>query len=397
MVVVGEVRGVRVFCCRICGEEREDALAIDAMVWQGGICNGGDGGEDVDGHERFGAGGVCWDSSGPTHDAGDAGAAFEARAFAFAEGCGGSGVISVGEPRPVIGGEDDEGVVLESVPFECGENLTDCVVDLHDDIRVEACAGFSFELVAHEEGDVGHVGGEIEKERTILVLLDELDGAFCVLAGEEGLIFAGQAGFEGGIVFVEREWRVGPGFGFWVMRPHVVGVRDAEVFIEAVLGGQEVRVVSEMPFSGHSRGVSFLFEEPCDGGFVGVQADFGAGTKCSAEADAIGVTAGEKRGAGCRADRLCDMEVRELPAIFRELVQMGSGDGFGSEATDIGVSLVIREDQNDIRAIWICLERQCDAGEGEEEEEEVTHGVDGAEGGEGSQENAFSKGTASAA
>ena len=52
--------------------------------------------------------------------------------------------------------------------------------------------------------------------------------------------------------------------GFCRHALHVVGVRYAEVVIEALLRRQELRLIADMPFADAHRGVAFLFEEVGD-------------------------------------------------------------------------------------------------------------------------------------
>ena len=129
----------------------------------------GDGGEKVDGHEHVFGFGAGWNFSGPTHDARFAGTAFPIGAFAFAQGVGGAGVIAVVEPWAVVGGVDDPGVFFETVAFEGVHDLADGPVDFLDDIAVKAALGFAAEFVAHVQGNVRHVVGEIKEEGAVFV------------------------------------------------------------------------------------------------------------------------------------------------------------------------------------------------------------------------------------
>jgi hypothetical protein len=52
------------------------------------------------------------------------------------------------------------------------------------------------------------------------------------------------------------------------MRPHVVRVRQAEVFVEAVVHRKKLLMMSEMPFAGHARGIALLLEQLGDRHFA---------------------------------------------------------------------------------------------------------------------------------
>jgi hypothetical protein len=80
---------------------------------------------------------------------------------------------------------------------------------------------------------------QVEEEGFVLRFLDELDGALGEGFGELFLIVRGDGGVHDFGAFDER---AGPGrcpFGLGVKGPHVVGVGDAVVVVEAVVGWQE--------------------------------------------------------------------------------------------------------------------------------------------------------------
>ena len=103
--------------------------------------------------------------AGPAHDARHAVAAFPHRALAFAQRAGGAGVVAVVEPRAVVGGEDDERVVIEAVALERVEDLADRPVDFHHDIAEQAGAAFAAELVGDVQRHVDHRVRHVQKER----------------------------------------------------------------------------------------------------------------------------------------------------------------------------------------------------------------------------------------
>ena len=64
----------------------------------------------------------------------------------------------------VVAGEDDEGVVVEAFLFEGVDHARHAVVELLDDVAVEACARPSAEGGRGHAGFVGVVGGVVEEE-----------------------------------------------------------------------------------------------------------------------------------------------------------------------------------------------------------------------------------------
>ena len=74
---------------------------------------------------------------------------------------------------------------------------------------------------------------------------------YCV--GKLLLIFVAEPDLHGFVALDERQRRIRAGFCLRVMRPHVVRVRQAEVFIEAMVRREKLRMAPEMPFARHAR------------------------------------------------------------------------------------------------------------------------------------------------
>jgi len=86
---------------------------------------------------------------------------------------------------------------------------------------------------------------EIEEEGAILVGVDEFDGMFGIPGGELVLIFVRDIGDNDFVVFEHAEVGIVAftvfGINDW---PHVVGVREAEVFVEAVAQWEKLRGIA---------------------------------------------------------------------------------------------------------------------------------------------------------
>ncbi len=74
----------------------------------------------------------------------------------------------------------------------------------------------------------------------------------------------------------------------------------------------------------------------------------GFGTKCAMNADTVGIAARQQGRARGRADRLGHVEIREPPPLPGEPVEIGRVESLGTEATDIGVTLIVRENDEDV-------------------------------------------------
>src|SRR5205814_173157 len=84
------------------------------------------------------------------------------------EGSGG-GIVSTGrfDPWAVIGGEDDQSMVVEADRAEFVEDPAGRGVELLDRVAVEAVSTLALERLARPQRDVGHVVGEVEEEGSI--------------------------------------------------------------------------------------------------------------------------------------------------------------------------------------------------------------------------------------
>ena len=78
--------------------------------------------------------------------------------------------------RAIVAGEDHEGVVHQLETVERVEHGTERGVHLLDDIATRAELGFANETRMRHAGHVNVMRGEVEKERPVLLLLDEVHG-----------------------------------------------------------------------------------------------------------------------------------------------------------------------------------------------------------------------------
>jgi len=274
------------------------------------------------------ADGAGFDAAGPAEEEGDAVAGFVGIGFLAApEEVGPVAAVFFHVaffPRgAVVAGDDDEGAGGLAGAVDGGEDLADGVVELFDEIAVE------FGLAAAEGragGDPGGVwGGQGNVAEIGAGFFDELDSA----AGEAGEDFVhGEIGGDGAAAPVGAAFEVEIG-------GHVEGGGDAEVFVEAMVGGggaQFVGVVdgfggaeAEVPFAEAAGAVAGGAEQGSDGGparfdeaggFAVEDAIFEAGAPAvAAREEAVtgggadargGVGIGEPRKSGCRSTACAD-------------------------------------------------------------------------------------------
>ena len=103
-----------------------------------------------------------------------------------------------------------------------------------------------------------------------------------------------------------------------------------------------------MPFAENGGGVAALFDEFGESHFVRADADFGARAERAVNAEAVWIASGEEPATGSGADGLGDVEIAEDAALGREAIEVGSDETFRAEDADVGVALVVGEDDDDV-------------------------------------------------
>ena len=188
-------------------DEIDNAFTVDLVVRQFGPDQLRDRWQNVDRHRRRAADGVGRYGSGPPHERAFTATTVEHRALALAERRGRAGVVAVTQPRAVVGGEDDERVFVELVFAERVEDPADAPVDLHHHVTEQAGPAFALELIGDIQRHVHHRVRHVDEKWTLLVLLDERDGALGVLRGELLLVFAGNLRVDDFVPVDERQVR----------------------------------------------------------------------------------------------------------------------------------------------------------------------------------------------
>ncbi len=129
------MRGARLGIAR---EHRPDVAPVDDPVRRRfGARERREGRQDVDRHGGRGGRPARRDPPGPAGDEGNAHAAVEYGPLPLAQGPRRSGVVAVGEPGPVVRGEQDHGAPVDPEPAQGLQHLPDGPVDLRDHVAVE--------------------------------------------------------------------------------------------------------------------------------------------------------------------------------------------------------------------------------------------------------------------
>lgn len=179
-------------------EVREDVGAIELKISRRG--SSGDltkGGEKIEAGDRLSESLLRGDGAGPADDTGDAESGFGSPEFHAAKRSGGAeGILRAAVASEgfgaVVGGEDDEGVLVELELLEGGVELADGGIEVGDVGKVEslffltgALAIFFHEWLGGGDGLVWLVEGEVEKKGFFgSLFFDRLDPADCFVGGD---------------------------------------------------------------------------------------------------------------------------------------------------------------------------------------------------------------------
>ena len=164
-------------------------------------------------------------------------------------------------------------------------------VDFRDHVAKKAAIGFALELVGNEKRHVRHGVGQVNQQRSVPVLFDELHRPLGIPRGQVPLVLRGDVRIDGLFFFNQRQR--GEVLSGGMRRPHVVGIGQPEIVVEPVPRGKELGMVAEVPLAVDRRGVAALLDEFRKGHLVGVDTVPRAGAQGPQNPDAIRITAGD--------------------------------------------------------------------------------------------------------
>ena len=116
-------------------------------------------------------------------------------------------------------------------------------------------------------------------------------------------------------------WQVA---NFRMKWPHVIAVRQAEVFVKAILLREKLVMMSQMPLTKTGGGVSFLLTKFSQSHLVRMNALIGIWPQRAQNSESHVVATCQQTGTRCRANGLRNVEVRKLPALCSHLIQVRS-------------------------------------------------------------------------
>ena len=135
--------------------------------------------------------------------------------------------------------------------------------------------------------------------------------------------------------------------------PHVF--RSTVVAVEALVLGREFFFVPKVPLAHHQRLVPCPVALLGDRDFVGVQAkkpmSFSIAIDPHIEPTPLRIRSRQKSGSSGTADRRGGVKVSKLQTLPSQAINIGRRNCFGSVATNVAVSHVVHQDENDVRLV----------------------------------------------
>ena len=189
----------------------------------------------------------------------------------------------------------------------------------------------------------------------VLVGGNELDGFLSIAGGERVLV--GRC-FDDFLIAQQGQRRRGGFAAASFLRrlfgrrvrsdSHVIGVGQTEVVVEAAPGGQEFRLVTEVPLADGHRGVALLFQQPGHGMFLGAQPGGAGGKDNQGHRDPFGIAPGHHLGPRRGADRR-GIKAGQFHPLGGHAVQIRRAVEFRVEGANVAIAHIVNQDDNEIR------------------------------------------------
>ena len=309
-------------------EQRKERQAVDLVFRLRGCAGFDDCRDDIDiSRERIRAG-VGFHDARPADDERHADTAFESRTFAFAERAGGAGMASEVQPGAVVAGKDNDGVLINTLVFECLEHGTDGAIDIGHRIGIRSNS-LALEVRRGAERGVRHRGREVEEERLVLAsaLLNETNRAQALHRGQ--LIHTHPVAYDThrNVVHIARQLGIHLPTSFvadsvaqW---PHVVRIRQDHRIVEAVLRREEFRRIAQMPLTDHTGPIAGIAQQGAERLFVVAEPGLRLRTEGgTAQTETIRITTSKERHPRRSADGLGRVETGEAQAFFGQSIDV---------------------------------------------------------------------------
>ena len=177
---------------------------------------------------------------------------------------------------------------------------------------------------------------EVEEEWLIFVRADEAGGFLGIAFDDLALLLFIQQFHD----FVVAEQGHDPFSGLLRFLQHIVGIRNAEVMIETLFGGQKLGLIADVPLTDALGCVAKVFQPFRDGELFGVQPLRATGEVNAGHRNANTVATGENLCPRDGTDR-CGVETGELHTLLSHSIEVGCLLQGRAERTDIGVAEVV--------------------------------------------------------
>ena len=190
---------------------------------------------------------------------------------------------------------------------------------------------------------------QIDKERFILVLLDEIDRTVGIIRCKLWLVGVITDNL---ISVIGRQVREIEYLSLLRMeRPHIVWIRQSVIFIETVLQRQELFRIAQMPFTENCGTVSFLLQQLSYRHFVRTDAIIRTRSRSTGKSDTVRIASGQQSGTWSATDRLPGQKMSETDSLCRHTVDIRRFISVCAIIRKIPITGIIEVDDNEVGVV----------------------------------------------
>ena len=175
-----------------------------------------------------------------------------------------------GKPRPIVRGVDHIGVLCQLQLIKRIQQPSHLGINVLNGVDVGPVRVRVADIVGHIERNVWHRVGQIDKERLVLMICDEVNRCLRVAAGDRSLVDGQFDNFlvldQGRFPFRQRRLGIVPESVHPVRAAlrlalvigiiHVIGVGNAEVGIEPIGPWQHLGLIAQVPLAEAGGGIA---------------------------------------------------------------------------------------------------------------------------------------------
>ena len=218
-----------------------------------------------------------------------------------------------------------------------------------------------------------HVVRQVEEERFVLILLDEIHRTGRIVGSQPRLV--GVVAHHLVAIVRRQVGEVEPIALLRVIGPHIVRVWQAVILVEAILQRQELAGVAQVPLPEDSGGVALLLEELAHRHLLRVDTVLRTRSRGSRETNPVRIATCQQSRPRGATNRLSRQEVREAHPLGRHPINIRCLVSIRTVAREVPVTHIVQVNQDDIRIIRRHPRHGKDRGGGQRHKCSVAHNL----------------------